>query len=237
MTTSTSTTFSMTGDQIVNAALRKLSVLGDGQSPSATQLLAGTEALNAMLKTFMADGMPLWAITEYSFSPTASLTYAFGIGQTFNIPAPLKVTQCFLRRNDLTSTRPLESRNHYDYNLLNSFTTAGVPNTFWYEPLNQTGILHVWPLPDDDTIANQKLYMVYQRPYYDQISGSDTLDFPQWWHEAIIYGLAWRLSPEYGLPIADRQILKQDAEFFHTAALSFGTEEDSLYLMPDWVAQ
>lgn len=237
MTTSNVTTFSMTGDQIVNSAMRKLGVLGEGASANSTQLSTGMEALNVMLKTFMTDGMPLWATSEYSLTPSASLTYTFGVGQTINIPAPLKVSQVFLKRNDLSNTQPLEQRTRYDYNLLSSFDTNGVPTCYWYEPLNQTGVLHIWPQPDSDTIANQKIIVVYQRPFFDQVTGSDTLDFPQWWHEAIIFGLAWRLSMEYGLPLADRQAAKADAEFFHTNALSFGTEEGSLYFMPDWVTQ
>lgn len=237
MTTSNVTTFSMTGDQIVNAALRKIGVLSEGVVANASQLSTGTEALNVMLKTFMTDGMPLWATSEYSVTPAASLTYTFGIGQTINIPAPLKVTQVFLKRNDLSNTQPLEQRTRYDYNLLSSFDTNGVPTCYWYEPLNQTGVLHVWPQPDTDTITNQKIIVVYQRPFFDQVTGTDTLDFPQWWHEAVIFGLAWRLSMEYGLPIADRQEAQRIAEFFHTNAMSYGTEEGSMYIIPDWVTQ
>ena len=59
------------------------------------------------------------------------------------------------------------------------------------------------------------------------------MDFPRYWYEAVIYGLASRLSREYGIPVQDRQELKQEAEMFHQQALSFGTEEGSLYLQPD----
>ncbi len=68
------------------------------------------------------------------------------------------------------------------------------------------------------------------------VSGTDTLDFPQWWHEAVIYGLASRLAPEYGIPLQDRSMYQKEAEYFLQEALSFGTEEGSLYLAPDWTA-
>lgn len=232
MTISSTTTFNLTSDQLVAAAMRKLAVLGDGQSPSATQLTNGTQALNAMLKTFTTKGMPLWVMSEYSITPTASTSYTMGIGQTINIPAPLKVTQVL--RRETNSSVPLLVKSHYDYNQLSNFTNPGVPTTYWYEPLNQTGVLHVWPLPDAATIANSHLVMVYQRPFYDMVSGSDTLDFPQYWHEAVIYGLAHRLSPEYGIPIQDRQLVAKEADYFLTEALSFGTEEGSLFFAPEW---
>lgn len=236
MATSGVTTFSMTGDQIVNAAMRKIAVLGDGQSPSATQLSNATQALNVMLKSFTVKGMPLWVMSEYSLALTATRTYTFGIGQTVAIPAPLKVTQVVRVDADADSQVPLNVRTHYDYNLLSAGSSEGPPTTYWYEPLNQTGVLHVWPTPDTDSIANQTLKIVYQKPFQDMVSGADTLDFPQWWHEAIIYGLAWRLTGEYGVPLQDRNTIKQEAIYFLEEALSFGTEEGSLYLQPDWTS-
>lgn len=232
MTVSSTTNFNLTSDQLVAAAMRKLAVIGDGQSPSATQLTNGTQALNAMLKGFTTKGMPLWVISETSITPTASATYTMGVGQTINIPAPLKVTQV-LRRTSSTSV-PLTVKSHYDYNLLSNFTNPGVPTSYWYEPLNQTGVLHVWPLPDTATIASSTLVVVYQRPFFDMVSGADTLDFPPYWHEAVIYGLAHRLSPEFGIPLQDRQLLAKEADYFLSEALSFGTEEGSMFLAPDW---
>lgn len=236
MTISGTTTFNLTSDQLVNAALRKLAVLGDGISASTTQLSNGTQALNAMLKTFTTKGMPLWVITEYSLTPTATRTYTFGISQTVNIPAPLKVNQVLRQSSADNSRIPMNVRTHYDYNLLNTTTSTGTPTSYWYEPLNQTGVLHVWPTPDTDTITNCVFVIVYQKPFSDMVSGTDTLDFPQWWHEAVIYGLASRLAPEYGIPLQDRNMYQKEAEYFLEEALSFGTEEGSLFLMPDWTA-
>lgn len=228
MATSGVTTFSMTSDELVNAALRKIAVLGDGQAPSATQLSNGTQALNAMLKTFTVKGMPLWVISEYDVTLSTSNTYTFGIGQAINIPAPLKVIQAILVRDD-GNTTPLEVKTHYDFNLLSS-GGSGTPTAYWYEPLNQTGKLHVWPTPE----AEHKVRVVYQRPFQDMVSGTDTLDFPQWWHEAVIFGLAWRLCGDYGIPLADRKYLGEEAKFYLDEATSFGTEEGSLFIQPDW---
>jgi hypothetical protein len=235
MATSGVTTFSMTSSQIENAALRKLAVLGDGQSPSATQTTNARQALNAMLKAFMAKGMPLWVISEYDITPTATRTYTIGVSQTVNIPAPLKIVQCLLVNNDTDTATPMEVKTHYDYNLLSALENTGVPTSFWYEPLNQTGVLHVWPTPDTDTIADCEFRIVYQKPFQDMVNDSDTLDFPQWWQEAIIYGLASRLAPEFGVPLPDRQLIKKEAHDALEDALSFGTEEGSLYIQPDWV--
>lgn len=230
MTTSNVTTFNMTSTQLVSAALRKLAVLGDGQSPSATQLSNGVEALNAMLKTFTVKGMPLWVMSEYSVVLTATKTYT--LTAATNIPAPLKVTQAILVDAN-GAIIPMNPKSHYDYNLLSGNAATGTPVNYWYEPLNQTGVLHVWPTPDAYSIANRTVKLVYQKPFQDMVGGSDTLDFPQWWHEAVIYGLAWRLTGDFGVPLQDRQVLTKEAEYFLEEALSFGTEEGSLYFQPE----
>lgn len=227
MTVSNVTSFNMTADQLVSAALRKLAVLGDGQVASDTQLSTGREALNVMIKAFQTKGMPLWAITESSVPLTATRVYPLSF-------APLKVLQAIRMDSSDGSTVLLEPRTHYDYNLLSNSLTTGQPTTYWYEPLNQAGTLHIWPTPDTYTTANQQIKLVYQRTFYDLTSGTDTLDFPQYWMEAVIYGLAHRLSPEYGIPLQDRQMQAQEAALFLEEALSFGTEEGSMFLQPDW---
>jgi hypothetical protein len=63
-------------------------------------------------------------------------------------------------------------------------------------------------------------------------SDSNDLSLPPEWTEAVIYGLAVRLAPEYGLSINERQQLKMEAKEFKDTALGFGTEEGSLYIQP-----
>lgn len=234
MATSGVTTWQLTGDELIQAALRKLVVVGDGMVSTPTQVQAGKEALNAMLKTFQAEGMPLWAITQTDIPLTASRTYVLGIGQPINIPAPLKLTQAILVDHLAVISRPLNIYTRYDYNLLPKDASTGSVVNVCYEPENQKGNLLVWPTPDAYSIANTVVQITYQRPVDDMVSSTDTLDFPQVWSEAVIYGLAWRLAPEYGVPLNDRKVLAQEAQIFLDKALSFGTEEGSLYFQPAW---
>ncbi len=234
MTTSGVTTWQLTQDNIIQSALRKLEVLGDGVTSSPTQTANALLALNAMLKTFQAKGMPLWATREYTFSLTATHNYSIGIGQTLNTPAPLKITQATLINPADGTGIPLNIYTHYDYNLLTNTGSTGTPIALEYEPLNQTGTIKLWPKPDATTISTKQVTIVYQRPFEDMVSSSNTLDFPQVWSEAIIYGLAWRLAPEYGIPSQERGQLKQEAQFLMDEALSFGTEEGSIKFQPDW---
>jgi len=71
MATSGSYNFATSRTGIIEAALRKLQVLAEGQSANSTQLTNGAEALNFMLKAWAADGMPLWAIKYVYVYPIA----------------------------------------------------------------------------------------------------------------------------------------------------------------------
>ena len=98
----------------------------------------------------------------------------------------------------------------------------------------QLGTINLWPKPADATTS---ITIRYQRPFEDMTSSTDDIDFPPYWTEAIIFGLADRLAPEYGIPLQDRQLLTQQAERFHQTALSFGQEEGSLFFQPDYIGR
>jgi len=126
MSTSGTTTWSLQRDAVIRGALRKLSVLAGGSSPTATQVTEAAEALNAMIKGFQVDGMPIWAIKEYTFTTTAGTgTYNIGTGQTLNTPMPLKVTQGYRVESTGNVNVPLNIYTHYDYNLLPVNATSG----------------------------------------------------------------------------------------------------------------
>lgn len=231
MSTSGVVTWTLNRDSIINGALRKLAVLSGGSSPQAYAITDAAEALNAMIKGFQADGMPVWAIKKYTFTTVSGTSaYLIGNGQTLATPVPLKVLQAY--RNQTNSVNvPMNIYTNYNFNILPLTTSSGVPINLYYQPQATYGTINLWPIPSDSTTT---ITVVYQRPFEDMVASTDDVDFPSYWTEALIYGLAWRLAPEYGIPIPDRQALAKEAEYFHQQALSFGSEEGSMYLQPDW---
>ena len=59
------------------------------------------------------------------------------------------------------------------------------------------------------------------------------MDFPEEWYNAIIYTLAVRLAPEWGVPLPDRQMLMQEAKIYTEDAMMVGQEDASFYVMPE----
>lgn len=231
MSTSGVVTWSPNRDSIINSALRKCAVLSSGSSATTTQITEAAEALNAMIKGFQTDGLQVWALKKQTFTVTAGVAaYNIGNGQTIATPVPLKVVQAY--RNQTNSVNvPMNVYTNYNYNILPLTVSSGTPINLYYQPYATYGTINLWPQPNDSTTT---ITIVYQRPFEDMVSSVDDIDFPSYWSEALIYGLAWRLAPEYGIPLADRNTMAKEAEFFHQQALLFGAEEGSMYMQPDW---
>jgi hypothetical protein len=229
-----------TRDQIINAAFRKLNIFDKTQTPDAFDQVAAQEALNNIVFSLYAQGMPVWAMTTTSFPLVQGQNaYPVGLGLgtgPLNIQAPLKIVQAWSRdANSLETDIPMNIYTQYNYNLLSTKINQGYPVHMWYQPLNQAGTITLWPTPDAYSAAHRTVFFVYQRAFDQFNSGTDTPDFPQVWIEPLIYSLAHRLSAEYGTPLAEQDKLNETANALITNALSFGTEEGSLFLQPDWV--
>ena len=234
MTTSGTTTFSVTRDDIIKGALRKIGVVAQGETPTSDQITEASFALNLMVKAWEADGMPLWALRTTAIPLTAGVnTYNIGITKTVNIDKPLKVIQAWIRDTTSNVDTPMRILTKQEYSILGNKTTPGKPIQIYYEPLSDYGVLHVFPTPASIDASNNQIYITYQRPYEDFNIATDTPDFPQEWYDAVVYGLAVRLAPEYGLPIDQRRVLSQEAMDIKLIAMSFGTEEGSLYLQAE----
>lgn len=229
MTTSGTYDFSVNRDQLITGALRLAGVIAQGETPSASQVSDAATTLNMMVKAWMADGMPLWAIRTITITPVANQnTY------TYSTPKLLKPLQAWNRQTASQVDIPMRMISRQEYNILGNKSTTGNPIQLFFNPDLSSTEIKLFPTPDATAAAQNVIYIVAQVPYQDFDSATDTPDFPQEWYEAIKYGLAVRLAGEYNIDIETRKTLVAEAAAIKTEALSFGTEENSLYFQRDW---
>lgn len=231
MATSGSTNWTLNRDQVIAGALRKLGVLPSGGTASSSQVSDASASLNAIVKAFQADGMPLWKLASTTFTVTdGTSSYTIGPSQTVNAVKPLRVIQALYTVSGSIPV-PMNVYNRYDFfDLPQSTSIEGNPVNLYYQPLNTTGTIRLWPTPSNSTTT---VTIHYQSMYEDMDSASDDFDFPSEWIQALIYNLAWSLAPEYGIPPTDRNILMKEAEYWHQYVLSMGSEEGSVFIRPD----
>jgi len=234
MATSSSTNFSITRDQIIHGALRLVGAVALGETPTTDQVTEASEALNMLVKAWSADGMALWARSEYTLPLTLSTqSYTIGLGQTININKPLKITQAILHDTQTNVDIPMRIITRDEYLRLGNKTTTGQPIQIYYDPQRDHGVLYVYPPANSSAVSYKQIKFTYQRPFEDFDASTDEPDFPQEWFDALKYGLASRLAGEYGISMEDRKQLMQEAILIKNEALSFGTEEGSFFITAD----
>ena len=236
MPVSGSTTWELDRNQLIQTAMRKLGVLGEGQTPSTEDYTNGVIALNGIMAAFQTLGMPLWAREEINVPLTAlTESYLIGVGQTVNTPFPLKVHDAYLRNIATGQQIEMEVKSQYDWQQVrNTGTNSSFPIFVTYTPLINIGRLSVWPIPNAQAASTYTIRLVGQTPFDDfTTTTTHTLDFPKEWHNAIIYELAVTLAPEFGASDAEKTFLERQAKKWLDYAKDFGIEESSMFFQVD----
>jgi hypothetical protein len=227
MATASTVSWELTRNDIIKAALRKIGALAKGQTPSTEDYDEAEEALNSLVSLYATDGMPLWKRTELNVVLVPGQ-------QTYTLSNAVKVAQVVLRSSVGSTQYELINKSLYDFNALPQGDEAeGTPVHWTFQPKIQDGTLRVWPTPDTSAASNYSLVAVVQKEFGTFTSSSDTPDFPTYWTDALIYGLAVRLAPEYGVPLEDRNELKKEAAEYKALASLYGDEDGSLFITPE----
>jgi hypothetical protein len=225
MSTSGDTSWVLTRDDIINAALRKIGALADGQTASSTQLTNANLALNSLLRVLQTDGMPLWKRTE------VPITLVNGTAN-YTVTNAIKIPAVYLLTSGTTTRYPMVEKSRYDFLALPN-SSGSLPVHWSATPTLTDYTINIWPTPDSTSATTYSLTVVAQKKFDDFVSATDNPDFPAYWMDAMIYGLAVRLAPEYGLPLMDRQQLLREFEMYKESAQGYGDEDGSIYVQPE----
>lgn len=228
MATSGNAILQLTRNQLLEAALRKLGALAQGQTPTTEDYSNASQALNTVIAFLKTKGMQLWKRTEYTFSPTVSVSeYDIGVGKTLNTPYPVKMLQAFRTDAGNTTKIPMEIVADYNYNHF-PLSSGGYPLQLTYQPKINYGTIKLWPVPDSSSTTSV-IHLVYTKPleYFD--ASTDTMDLPEEWYLPVIYQLAVVLAPEWTIPLEDRRMLQAEAKMYTEAAESNGVEDASFF--------
>jgi len=193
MATSGSIDFALNAQEIIEAALRRLRVLGEGESATAGQLTNGLQSLNVMTKAWNAEGITLHMLTEASAALTAgTASYDLGSGGLIAV-RPLDLTQARIEEST-DNEIPMQRINREAYFELPTKTDTGLPVQWYYDPQLGTGKLYVWPAPD----SAYTIKFTYVRRVEDFDAAGDSADYPPEDTAALIWGLCLELAAEYG---------------------------------------
>jgi hypothetical protein len=239
MATSGSYDYIATASAIIAQAFRKIGALGDNELLDSVREAIGMVELNMMVKTLSTHGLQLWMRDEelvpLSLFATDQAITIGPSGEHVMDYKPLRLLEC--QRYDLTDPTdpvsiPVMTMTEREYQQQVRKNTLGAPNQVFYRPDAYEGYLHIWPNADTYWQTNGVLSCVFHRQVMDFDATTDDPDFPPEWAETLVYQLAVRLAPNYGLAPVDREMLKKEADSMLGLVLSHEQEEGSLYIRP-----
>lgn len=188
--------------QIVTAAFRKINVIAVDETATADELANGIEALNWMLKAWQKKEWLTWTYTSGSLTLTTAASY------TLSPVRPVRIVSARYKSTGGTET-PMNRLTRVEYDELPLKTSTGIPTNFYYDRQKEAAKLYVWPVLSSAT--TESIEYTYERELEDIAAGSDVLDVPVDWHEAVIYNLASRLAEEYQRDIPRVHVRASDA--------------------------
>lgn len=140
--------------------------------------------MNSVFSTWANNGPNLWAIDLQTSNLTSGQT-------TFNAPSStVDLLEVVLRRNNTDYVLTRFSRQ--DYMELPNKDQSGRPTNFWVDKQLTNYVVYMWPITDQS--ADQIRY--YRMVQLQDVNGtgSETLNLPYLWSDAIVSALAYRIG-------------------------------------------
>jgi hypothetical protein len=197
--------FSLTRNEIIETAMRIVGALSPWDALTSDQYTQGVNALNSMIKSWQAEHIYLWTLKQISIS-LVSGTAAYSLGTD---PPAVGLDKVHVVDTS-TDELPVEIIPYRDYlDIPNKTDTDSLPVYVTFNHNDTTTPLIVWPVPN----ASRTLKVLAVTKLKDWDSASGDGGFPVRFQEAIIFNLAARLAPEYGLPLSERRELAAQGNY------------------------
>lgn len=143
MSTSGSTDWTLTRDQIIAAALEKLGVVQAGDSPTANQIASASTALNLMVKSWQNKGVFLWTVEWVTKTLSASSEVTGTDGSVYT---------CIRSHTSAASNRPVTGANWSTCWRLRGSTGGGWLTTTSYSSIGDFAV-------ESDTIGIEQAFL------------------------------------------------------------------------------
>lgn len=227
MPTSGTTSFTMSRDDIITAALRLCGAFGEGDSIPPGDISNCALSLNILAKELATEGLPLWCVQDLSVPLQAGVS-SYNLSTISNSNLPLRILFAYIRDSTGNDTT-LQITSRYDYLTLGQKASKGVPNQCYYDPQLGAGSLVLYDVPSDNT---RTVHVVIQRQIQDFNLSTDNPDFPQEAYRLLVWCLADEIALMYQTPPSDRREINQKAVGYRNKFFAFEQEQASIYFTP-----
>ena len=188
---------------VVTEALLILEIIGEGETPTATQAAGALRVLNTLIDSWAIEGLLVYTLDRQVFALAANVpTYTLGPGGTWNTtplygagtPRPVHVSDAQWKALSQDVWDPVYVMNDHEYQHLALRASTGTQVTaLHYSPTMPLGTVFVYPT---STVTGQ-LALFLWHPYDTQNTLDTVLMFPPGYQRMLEYNLAVDLSERY----------------------------------------
>lgn len=148
---------------------------------------AARTATNMMFTRWSNQGVNLWEVTLTEVPLVQGQTsYSVPSNVVVMLDAYIRVTS-----GTTNTDRIILPISRTEYASYPNKSQQGFPTTFWFDRLLQPYV-YLWPVPDGSQTS--LIYYSVNRLQDANLDGTQQLDIPPIWLEAMAYGLAYRLA-------------------------------------------
>lgn len=239
-------TLTVTRDQVIGQAMKRIRVLPAGGTPTSNDITDAALELNNLIKMFEVKGAELW-LKRWIQVPLITNQFQYTIGPGGDIDPgyrPLRAFEdSYIRQtceggcNDVQ----LNLISRMEYAQMSQKCSVGVPNSFYYDPqmgedaynpANGLATLYIWPAPADLT---RTIFLDVQRPIQDVTAADESFDLPLEWYHALIKLLAYELCDIWQVPEERCVRVRADADRALEYIDAWGsTEQAPFFMQPDY---
>jgi len=200
----------MTGQQLIDSALRLLGIQGQGETASGDDSADALSILQDMVDSWQADGTTIFSVVRNTYSIAANQqTWTLGTNGTLSTTRPAKIEGVSII--DLTNASqpneiPIECITALEWqeepvkNL-----SVHIPYRVWDDQGFPTRTLTYYPIPD--VACQTAIYSWQALTTFSDLSTDHT--FPPAYAKALRYNLALDLAPEFGVINIPAMVLRQ----------------------------
>lgn len=183
------------------------------------------DSLNLMLKSWELDGPNIFRWEEASVSIVADQA-------SYSLASDVvRVIDCRYRSASSIDT-PMEEMSRGEYRDLPNKTVQGIPTSWFFDALNASPLLYIWPVKA--SVTTETIRYTYQRRFEDIDTSSNDLDVAQEWLETVLYNLAARLADDHGKTGGRVNRIIARAEELYSKALAHGHEGSVQFAPSRW---
>lgn len=183
---------------IISSALRKIRVLGAGETPSSEDAEDCMIALNEMLDTWGSEIGPLHVFSTDTHTLTAGTgSYTIGLNGDINTTRPIDVNVLGSFTRDSGGTDYYFNRrlSQQEYNQIADKTPGNsYPYAMFYDPTYERGTIYIYPTPS----SGLTLHLLSAKPFTAYNDIYTVFSLPPGYKQAVIYNLAVEIAEDFG---------------------------------------